>query len=108
MKFLTTIATVSMLVATPLLARDNVQIAGSSTVLPYASIVAEAFGKNYDFPSPVVESGGSSAGLKRFCEGIGINTVDIANASRKMKDKEIKAAEKWALPVLCGDPFRWS
>ncbi|MGV6840533.1 MAG: substrate-binding domain-containing protein [Planktomarina sp.] len=72
-------------------ARDNVQVAGSSTVLPYASIVAEAFGENTDFPTPVVESGGSSAGLKRFCEGVGANTIDVANASRKIKDKEIAA-----------------
>ncbi|SNR40345.1 substrate-binding domain-containing protein [Puniceibacterium sediminis] len=72
-------------------ARDNVQVAGSSTVLPYASIVAEAFGENFDFPTPVVESGGSSAGLKRFCEGVGENTIDVANASRAIKEKEIKA-----------------
>ncbi len=72
-------------------ARDNIQIAGSSTVLPYATIVAEAFGENFDFPTPVVESGGSSAGLKRFCEGVGPNTIDIANASRKIKDSEIEA-----------------
>ncbi|MFK7940839.1 MAG: substrate-binding domain-containing protein [Roseovarius sp.] len=71
-------------------ARDNVQIAGSSTVLPYASIVAEAFGENFDYPTPVVESGGSSAGLKRFCEGVGENTIDIANASRQMRENEIK------------------
>jgi len=71
-------------------ARDQIQIAGSSTVLPYASIVAEAFGENTDFPTPVVESGGSSAGLKKFCTGVGENTIDIANASRKIKDKEIK------------------
>ena len=77
--------------ATAAAARDNVQIAGSSTVLPYASIVAEAFGENFDFPTPVVESGGSSAGLKRFCEGVGENTIDIANASRKIRDKEIEA-----------------
>ena len=78
-------------VATTAAARDQVQVAGSSTVLPYASIVAEAFGENFDFPTPVVESGGSSAGLKRFCEGVGENTIDVANASRKIKDKEIKA-----------------
>ena len=72
-------------------ARDQVQVAGSSTVLPYASIVAEAFGENTDFPTPVVESGGSSAGLKRFCEGVGENTIDIANASRAIREKEIKA-----------------
>lgn len=76
-------------VASAAAARDNVQIAGSSTVLPYASIVAEAFGENTDFPTPVVESGGSSAGLKQFCEGVGENTIDVANASRAIKDSEI-------------------
>ena len=71
--------------------RDNVQVAGSSTVLPYASIVAELFGENSDFPTPVVESGGSSSGLKRFCEGVGENTIDVANASRAIRDREIAA-----------------
>ena len=71
--------------------RDQVQIAGSSTVLPYAAIVAEAFGENTDFPTPVVESGGSSAGLKRFCEGVGANTIDIANSSRPIRDGEREA-----------------
>lgn len=70
--------------------RDNVQVAGSSTVLPYASIVAEAFGENTEFPTPVVESGGSSAGLKRFCEGVGPNTIDIANASRAIRPAEVE------------------
>ncbi|QTN35598.1 substrate-binding domain-containing protein [Cognatishimia activa] len=82
---------IAAIAATSAAARDQVQVAGSSTVLPYASIVAEAFGENFDFPTPVVESGGSSAGLKRFCEGVGENTIDIANASRKIKDKEVKA-----------------
>ncbi|PTW52109.1 substrate-binding domain-containing protein [Rhodovulum kholense] len=79
--------------ATAAAARDNVQVAGSSTVLPYASIVAEAFGENFDFPTPVVESGGSSAGLKRFCEGVGETSIDIANASRPIKDKEIETCK---------------
>ncbi|MDS9467611.1 substrate-binding domain-containing protein [Paracoccus sp. MBLB3053] len=74
-------------------ARDQIQIAGSSTVLPYATIVAEAFGENSDFPTPVVESGGSSAGLKKFCEGVGENTIDIANASRAIKESEIEACK---------------
>ena len=77
--------------ATAAAARDQVQVAGSSTVLPYASIVAEAFGENFDFPTPVVESGGSSAGLKRFCEGVGENTIDIANSSRKIREGEVAA-----------------
>ncbi|MDX8351980.1 substrate-binding domain-containing protein [Cognatiyoonia sp. IB215182] len=88
MKLTATTAAIA-LTATTALARDNVQVAGSSTVLPYASIVAEAFGENFDFPAPVVESGGSSAGLKRFCEGVGENTIDIANASRAIREREI-------------------
>jgi phosphate transport system substrate-binding protein len=89
MKILSILAAVITLAATPAIARDQVQVAGSSTVLPYASIVAELFGENFDFPTPVVESGGSSAGLKRFCEGVGESTVDIANASRAIREKEI-------------------
>lgn len=74
-------------------ARDQIQVSGSSTVLPYATIVAEAFGENTDYPTPVVESGGSSAGLKKFCEGVGENTIDIANASRPIKDSEKEACK---------------
>ncbi|MBA4492135.1 substrate-binding domain-containing protein [Paracoccus sp. S1E-3] len=74
-------------------ARDQVQVSGSSTVLPYATIVAEAFAENTDFAAPVVEGGGSSAGLKQFCEGVGENTIDIANASRKIKDAEIETCK---------------
>jgi len=89
-KLTTSALAIAAVSATAAAARDQVQVAGSSTVLPYASIVAEAFGENFDFPTPVVESGGSSAGLKRFCEGVGENTIDVANASRKIKEKEIK------------------
>lgn len=88
-KFTTSSLLLATVSATAAVARENVQVAGSSTVLPYAAIVAEAFGENFDFPTPVVESGGSSAGLKRFCEGVGENTVDIANASRAIKNTEI-------------------
>jgi phosphate transport system substrate-binding protein len=70
-------------------ARDQIQIAGSSTVLPYASIVAEAFGENTSFSTPVVESGGSGAGRKKLCEGVGENTIDIANSSSRIKQSDI-------------------
>ena len=81
------------LAATAATAREQVQVAGSSTVLPYATIVAEAFGENTDFPTPVVESGGSSAGLKRFCEGVGEGTIDVANASRAIRPAEVEACQ---------------
>lgn len=70
-------------------ARDQLQIAGSSTVLPYATIVAEAFGENFDFPTPVVEGGGSGAGRKKLCEGVGEGTIDIANSSSRIKQSDI-------------------
>ncbi|WP_291174661.1 substrate-binding domain-containing protein [Hyphomicrobium sp.] len=77
------------------LARDQVQIAGSSTVLPYANIGAEQFGKSHaSLKTPVIESGGSGAGIKRFCEGLGEGTIDIANASRKIKDSELAECQK--------------
>ena len=76
------------LTATPALARENIQVAGSSTVLPYASIVAEAFADNFDFRTPVVEGGGTGAGLSRFCDGVGEEQIDIVNASRPMRAGE--------------------
>jgi phosphate transport system substrate-binding protein len=75
-------------------ARDQVQVAGSSTVLPYAKIVAETFGETFPaFKTPVVESGGSGPGIKEFCKGIGENTIDVANASRPMSKSELEACK---------------
>ncbi len=71
--------------------RDQIQIAGSSTVLPYAQIVAENFGEEFPEFSTVVESGGSSGGLRRFCEGVGTQYIDIANSSRSIRDTEVTA-----------------
>jgi phosphate transport system substrate-binding protein len=77
------------------LARDQVKIAGSSTVLPYANIVAEQFGKTHPkFKTPVVESGGTGAGLKQFCIGVGEATTDIANASRPIRPDELAACQQ--------------
>jgi phosphate transport system substrate-binding protein len=70
-------------------ARDQLQIAGSSTVLPYATIVAEAFGEQGSFKTPVVEGGGSGAGRKKLCEGVGEATIDIANSSSRIKQSDI-------------------
>lgn len=79
-------------VSTAAMARDTIQIAGSSTVLPFASIVAEEFGNTYsEFNTPVVGSGGSSGGLRQFCQGVGENTIDIANASRPIRSGEIES-----------------
>mgnify|MGYP001455387316 CR=1 FL=1 len=80
-------------------ARDFVSLKGSSTVFPFATIVAEAMGKNPKFKTPVVESGGSSVGKKGVCEGTGTKFVDIGNASSRMKKKELVSSSS---PKICG------
>ena len=68
--------------------RDYITIVGSSTVYPFATTVAEQFGKRTRFKTPKVESTGSGGGMKLFCAGNGINTPDITNASRRIKFSE--------------------
>jgi phosphate transport system substrate-binding protein len=68
--------------------RDTVSIVGSSTVYPFATVVAERFGRSTKFRTPKIESTGSGGGLKLFCKGVGANTPDIANSSRRIKKSE--------------------
>lgn len=75
-------------------ARDQIKIVGSSTVFPFATTVAERFGKNTSFKTPVVESTGSGGGLKLFCSGVGSEHPDITNASRRIKSSEVEKCAK--------------
>ncbi len=84
-----TAITVSGLIGTAQAAnRDIVSIVGSSTVYPFATVVAERFGRSTDFKSPKIESTGTGGGLKLFCSGVGAGTPDITNASRRIKQSE--------------------
>lgn len=87
-------ATLAITMATPAVARDQIRIVGSSTVYPFATTVAEEFGRKSNFKTPVVESTGSGGGLKLFCEGVGERTPDITNASRRIKSSEVKRCAK--------------
>ena len=69
-------------------ARDYISIVGSSTVYPFATVVAEQFGRTTSFKTPKIESTGSGGGLKLFCAGVGIEHPDITNASRRIKQSE--------------------
>ncbi len=71
-------------------ARDQIRIVGSSTVFPFSTAVAEQFGKTSSFKTPVVESTGSGGGFKLFCAGAGVDDPDITNASRAIKESEVK------------------
>ncbi len=75
-------------------ARDQINIVGSSTVYPFATVVAEKFGKSTAFKTPKIESTGSGGGLKLFCAGVGVSTPDITNSSRKIKSREVETCGK--------------
>jgi phosphate transport system substrate-binding protein len=75
-------------------ARDQINIVGSSTVYPFATVVAERFGKSTKFSTPKIESTGSGGGLKLFCAGVGVEHPDITNASRRIKKSEVDSCAK--------------
>ncbi len=70
--------------------RDYVSVVGSSTVYPFATVVAENFGRQSDFRTPKIESTGSGGGIKLFCAGVGAQHPDITNASRRIKASEVQ------------------
>ena len=86
---------VILVMALPVQARDTIRIVGSSTVYPFATVVAETFGRaDNGFKTPIIESTGSGGGLKLFCAGKGPSTPDITNATRRIKSKEVKLCAK--------------
>ena len=69
-------------------ARTQITTVGSSTVYPFATTVAEYFGKNTEYKTPVIESTGTGGGMKLFCAGVGFKHPDVTNASRAIKKSE--------------------
>ncbi len=77
-------------------ARTVIQNKGSDTLVNVAQAWAEEYRKVDPDVAVAVSGGGSGTGIAAMING----TVDIANASRKMKDKEIKLAnERGQSPV---------
>jgi phosphate transport system substrate-binding protein len=74
--------------------RDQIRIVGSSTVYPFATKVAEQFGRTTRFKTPVIESTGSGGGFKLFCAGVGVEHPDITNASRAIKSSEVESCAR--------------
>lgn len=94
MKFRISAVALLALAASAAQARDQINIVGSSTVYPFATVVAEKFGKSTAFKTPKIESTGSGGGLKLFCSGVGVSTPDITNSSRKIKSREVENCSK--------------
>ena len=80
--------------ATTALARDYISAVGSSTVYPFATVVAERVGKTTSHPTPTIESTGSGGGMKLFCAGVGTENPDITNASRRIKKSEYEMCQE--------------
>ncbi len=70
--------------------RDHVSIVGSSTVYPFATVVAEQVGRIPGLKTPTIESTGTGGGFKLFCGGVGVKYPDITNASRRIKKSELE------------------
>ena len=78
--------------------RQTIRIVGSSTVYPFSTVVAENFGRESPYPTPIVESTGTGGGFKLFCSGIGLTYPDINNASRPMKPSEYALCAQNGIP----------
>ena len=70
--------------------RKHIHIVGSSTLYPFMAVIAENFGRDDEFKTPVVEATGTGGGFKLFCAGIGVEFPDFVNASRKIQNSEIQ------------------
>jgi phosphate transport system substrate-binding protein len=93
-RFLITASALALLVSPAFAARDQIRIVGSSTVYPFTTAVAEAFGKATGMKTPVVESTGTGGGMKLFCAGVGEGHPDFTNASRQIKKSEFEDCAK--------------
>lgn len=91
---LATALSVGMIANLQAAGRDTISVVGSSTVYPFATVVAEKFGKKTSFNTPKIESTGSGGGMKLFCAGLGLSSPDITNASRAMKKSEYESCQK--------------
>jgi phosphate transport system substrate-binding protein len=88
------ITAVAVIISSQAIARDQIKIVGSSTVYPYSTVVAERFGKQGKFKTPVVESTGTGGGFKSFCGGVGVQHPDMTGASRAIKKDEMELCIK--------------
>ncbi|MEN7342068.1 MAG: substrate-binding domain-containing protein [Pseudomonadota bacterium] len=75
-------------------ARDYVTVVGSSTVYPFATVVAERFGRRTGLATPKIEATGSGGGFKQFCAGVGVSHPDISNSSRRIKATELSMCQR--------------
>jgi len=81
-------AVILMLMANMVIAGDKIMMEGSTTVLPIAQIAAEVYMDENPDVDITVRGGGSGVGAASLVDG----SCDIADCSRPLKEKELKAA----------------
>ncbi len=96
LRVFTVLAVAAIFLTTSWTFADNITIKGSTTVLPIAQKVAEAYMKENPNTKISISGGGSGNGIKALIDG----TTDVADSSRFIKDKEVKLAiERGSYPV---------
>lgn len=98
--FAALVATTAAAAIMPAQARDQISIVGSSTVYPFATVVAERFGRATSNPTPTIEATGSGGGLNLFCDGVGVNTPDITNSSSYIKKSQFDACAEKGIDII--------
>lgn len=99
-RFLSVVVLLSLAQPISAQAREQLRIVGSSTVFPFVAAAAEQFGRAGKFRTPIVEATGTGGGIKMFCEGVGEDYADIANASRQIKTSEIELCAKHGITSI--------
>lgn len=81
--------------------RANILVAGSSTVFPFTRAVADKWqAAHKELPAPVVQSTGTGAGIEAFCAGMGKDSPDLVDASRRMTAAEMQRCRENGVNVI--------
>lgn len=91
---LTSAVLIILCTLSPVEARQQVRIVGSTAVYTFVTMVAERLGKTTDFKTPIVEATGTGGGIKIFCGGPDKDYPDMVSTSRQMSDSEKRLCRK--------------
>ncbi|MDB5736531.1 MAG: phosphate transporter substrate-binding protein [Sphingomonas bacterium] len=87
----------------------QIHIVGSSAAYPFSTAVAESFMRQEtDAIAPLAQADGTSAGIARFCAGIGAAHPDLVGAARPMTAAEHADCAKNGIADVTEIPFGWS
>jgi phosphate transport system substrate-binding protein len=87
----------------------QIRLVGASAALPFTAAVAEDFMRaQADAIAPLVQAGGSAAGIARFCGGLGAHHPDLVAATRPMTPAEQARCAAGGVTRIATVQFGWS